>query len=84
MELDYDSVVVTDVVPWKNGFAIRWDSDFGFGEYIIRVKAGRNEFGFADGEVTFEGESECMDCQEDKRFLETLFNSLKDQIRIIS
>ena len=85
MEDNYDSLEITDMVGIENGFVIRWASpEIGFGEYAIYAKANRNDFGFAEDEVLIEGDSECMDANEDKTFLKTLFEKLLERIDIIS
>ncbi len=82
---DYDSVEITDVIGFEKGFILRWASpEIGFGEYTILTKVKRNEFGFAEEDIEIEGESECMDCNEDKAFLIALLKKLAEKINIIS
>ena len=84
-ELDFDSLEVTDIIGLKDGFIIRWCSpEIGFGEYTIHTKVKRNEFGFAEDEVLIEGDSECMDGNENKAFLKALFDKVLEKINIIS
>lgn len=84
-ELDFDSLEVTDIIGLKDGFIIRWCSpEIGFGEYTIHTKVKRNEFGFAEDEVLIEGDSECMDGNENKIFLKALFDKVLEKINIIS
>ena len=81
---NYDSVEITDVIGLENGFIIRWASpEIGFGEYTIHTKAERNEFGFATGDIELEGDSEYMDCNDDKAFLKALLDKLLEKINII-
>ena len=82
---DYDSVEITDVIGFENGLIIRWASpEIGFGEYTINTKVKRNEFGFADGDIEIEGDSEWMDCNEDKAFLKALLDKLLEKTNIVS
>lgn len=84
-ELDFDSLEVTDIIGLNDGFIIRWCSpEIGFGEYTIHTKVKRNEFGFAEDEVLIEGDSECMDNNENKVFLKALFDKVLEKINIIS
>lgn len=84
-ELDFDSLEVTDIIGLKDGLIIRWCSpEIGFGEYTIHTKVKRNEFGFAEDEVLIEGDSECMDDNENKVFLKALFDKVLEKINIIS
>lgn len=56
-----------------NGWVtIQWDADIGFGEYTIRVT----------DEGRWKGDSECMDRGEDKSFLESIFESIINQIEV--
>ncbi len=83
--LNFDSLEITDIIGLKDGFIIRWCSpEIGFGEYTIHTKVKRNEFGFAEDDVLIEGESECMDVNENKAFLKALFDKLLEKINIIS
>lgn len=63
---------VNDVGFFKNGMAILWSSDIGFGEYIITKEEG--------GELI--GLSECMDSQEDKAFVKKLLELLAEKLII--
>ncbi len=83
--LSFDSLEVTDIIGLKDGFIIRWSSpEIGFGEYTIHTKVKRNDFGFAEDEVLIEGDSECMDGNENKAFLKALFDKVLEKINIIS
>lgn len=83
-ELDYGSLDVTDIIGLKDGFIIRWCSpEIGFGEYTIHTKVKRNEFGFAEDDILIEGDSECMDVNENKTFLKALFDKVLERINII-
>jgi len=83
--LNLDSLEITDIVGLKDGFIIRWGApEFGFGEYTIRTKVKRNEFGFAEDDILIEGDSEWMDENENKIFLKALFDKLLEKINIIS
>ena len=82
---DFDPVEITDVISFENGFVIRWVCPhIGFGEYTIRTKVKRNELGFAVDGIEIEGDSEHMDCNEDKSFLIALLKKLSEKINIIS
>ena len=66
-----------DIEPFINeqyiGFVIKWDSDIGFGEYIIYKKAGSDEW-FAD--------SEYMDSNADKTFITELTRLFIEKLTI--
>lgn len=68
---------ITSVEPFENnkweGLGINWDSDIGFGTYIIYKKPGESEL-YAD--------SEHMDTNEDKAFLQELLRLLLEKIKI--
>ena len=82
---DVDSLEVTDIVGLKDGVIIRWSSpDIGFGEYTIHTKVKRNQLGFAEDKILIEGDSECMDSNEDKSFLKALLSKMIEQISIVS
>ncbi len=82
---DFDSVEITDVIGFDNGFVIRWSCPhIGFGEYTIHTKVKRNEFGFAVGDIEIEGDSEHMDRNDDKSFLIALLKKLSEKINVIS
>lgn len=57
------------------GFCISWSSDIGFGEYNIYKKAD-------DETNTWHGDSECMDINEDKAFLDELMRIFVSSIQI--
>jgi hypothetical protein len=66
-----------EVIQWKPDvhygcLKIKWESDIGFGEYIIRIKE--------DGKL--EGDSETMDSNEDKEFIKKLLELLVDKMEI--
>ena len=83
--VSFDSLEITDIIGFEDGFIIRWGSPvIGFGEYTIHTKVKRNEFGFAEDDILIEGESECMDGNENKAFLKALFDKLLEKIDIIS
>ena len=80
-----DSLEITDIAGFNGGFVISCgSSEIGFGEYMIRAKVKRNQFGFAEGDVLFEGDSECMDSNEDKSFLRALLKKIVEKINIVS
>ena len=82
---DFDSVEITDVIGFEKGLVIRWGCpNIGFGEYTISTKVKRNEFGFAVDDIEIEGDSEHMDCNEDKAFLKALLDKLLEKINIVS
>lgn len=71
---------IDKVNPFKNekyeGFTISWSSDIGFGEYRIYRKT-EEETGI------WYGDSECMDMNDDKAFLEELMSLFIKRIQII-
>lgn len=80
-----DLLEITDIAGFNGGFIIRWCSpEIGFGEYTIHTKVKRNQFGFAEDDVLIEGDSECMDSNEDKFFLKALLGKLVEKISIVS
>ena len=66
-----------DIEPFANekytGLTIRWDSDIGFGEYVIYKKIDDDEW-YAD--------SERMDSNEDKAFISELMRLFIEKITI--
>lgn len=68
---------ITSVEPFENnsweGLCISWDSDIGFGTYTIYKKPGESEL-YAD--------SEHMDSNEDKAFLQELLRLFLEKIKI--
>ena len=68
---------ITDIRPFENnifvGFEIAWDSDIGFGSYTIYKKSDETEW---------HGDSECMDTNEDKAFLQELLKVFFEKIKI--
>ena len=82
--LNVGSLEITDIIGLKDGFLIRWSSpEIGFGEYTIHAKVKRNDFGFAEGGILIEGDSECMDNNDDKTFLRSLLGRLLEKINIV-
>ena len=55
----------------NNGFAIEWDSDIGFGQYII--------YKTPDG---FVADSEHMDSNEDKDFIKELMRLFIEDLKV--
>ena len=66
------NVKVDGVQGFSNGFVIQWSGDIGFGEYTIYV----------DNDGKLKGDSEYMDRDKDKAFLEQLFHNIIEQIEI--
>ena len=68
---------ITSVQPFENnkweGLAINWDSDIGFGTYMIYKRPEKSEL-YAD--------SEHMDSNEDKAFLQELLRLLLEKVKI--
>lgn len=68
---------ITNIHPFENnswvGFEIAWDSDIGFGIYTIYKKPDETEW---------HGDSECMDSNEDKAFLQELLRLFLEKIKI--
>lgn len=66
-----------DIEPFVNekytGFTIRWDSEIGFGEYIIYKSIDSDEW---------HADSERMDSNEDKAFISELMRLFIDKITI--
>ena len=67
-----------DVEPFVNergvGFAIKWDSDIGFGEYTIYKHANSDKW---------HADSEHMDKNEDKDFLKELMRLFIEKLDIV-
>ena len=66
------NVKVDGIQGFSNGFVLLWSGDIGFGEYTI----------YTDEDGKLKGDSECMDRGEKKDFLEQLFASIVEQIKI--
>lgn len=68
---------INDFYPFANeqytGITIQWNSDIGFGEYIIYKPVGSNKW-LAD--------SEGMDDNEDKDFIKTLMELFIEKLNI--
>lgn len=68
---------ITEVRPFENnswvGFEIAWVSDIGFGLYTIYRKPDESEW---------HGDSEYMDVDEDKAFLQELLRLFLEKIKI--
>ena len=69
---------IHEVAPFANdkynGFVITWSSDIGFGEYTIYKAVGSDEW---------KAESEHMDTNEDKAFLNELLKLFIEKISIV-
>lgn len=70
-------VEVTELEPFINekfqGFKLIWVGNIGFGEYII----------YTDGENWY-ADSECMDGNDDKWFIQKLMSSFIEKLKITS
>ena len=68
---------ITDIRPFENnswiGFEIAWDSDIGFGLYTVYKRPDEKEW---------HGDSEYMDSNEDKAFLQELLRLFLEKIKI--
>lgn len=70
------------------GIRLYWEGDCGFGTYdlILDDEPERDEFGCPicndDYKLDIKGYSECMDSNDDKKFLKQLLMSLADSIDI--
>lgn len=77
INIDEIELEICNVVPFANdtyeGVKFEWESKIGFGEYMISKKVGTNQW-YAD--------SECMDRDEDKSFIEHLLKLFVEQLVI--
>ena len=78
-EVDKINLDAYDIEPFVNekytGLVIKWDSDIGFGEYVIYKAIGSDEW---------YGESEYMDKGEDKDFLKELMKVFIAKLNIVN
>lgn len=76
-KIDDIHLEIYDLIPFTNqnhvGFIIQWDSDIGFGEYTIYKGTDSEEW---------IGDSECMDCNEDKEFIKELMKLFIEKLVI--
>ena len=70
---------IDKVEPFNNeeysGFSVYWDSKIGFGEYTIYKENGKEE-------DEWHGNSETMDCNENKEFITELMRLFVEQLII--
>ena len=74
--VDTINLEIIGIIPFyhsneNNGFVIEWDSDIGFGQYIIY----KNQDGFI-------ADSEHMDSNEDKDFIKELMRLFIEDLKI--
>lgn len=74
------SIDIDDIDFFNNdkhsGVIISWSGNIGWGEYAIYRDKD-------DQELKLYGDSECMDYQDDKSFLQNLMKLLMDKIEIV-
>jgi hypothetical protein len=77
-EVDKINLDVHEIEPFINekyvGFVIKWDSDIGFGEYTIYKAVGSDKW---------QADSEHMDNNEDKAFLNELLRLFVGSLDIV-
>ena len=77
-EVDKINLDAYEIEPFINekymGFVIRWDSDIGFGEYIIYKAVGSDKW---------QADSEHMDSNEDRAFLIELLSQFVNSLEIV-
>jgi hypothetical protein len=77
-EVDKISLDAYEIEPFVNekytGIVIKWDSDIGFGEYTIYKAADSNKW---------QADSEHMDNNEDKAFLNELLKLFVGSLEIV-
>ena len=77
-EVDKINLEAYEVEPFINekyvGFVIKWDSDIGFGEYTIYKAVGSDKW---------QADSEHMDNNEDKAFLNELLKQFVTSLEIV-
>lgn len=61
----------------KGAIRLYWDADEGFGQYDLFINYN------ADGDLELLGDSEYMDRGEDKTFIQSLFESLLEKLKVI-
>jgi hypothetical protein len=77
-EVDKINLDAYEIKPFINenyvGFVIKWDSDIGFGEYTIYKAVGADKW---------QADSEHMDSNEDKAFLNELLKQFVTSLEIV-
>lgn len=77
-EVDKINLDTYEIEPFINekyvGFVIKWDSDIGFGEYTIYKAVGSDKW---------QADSEHMDNNEDKAFLNELLKQFVTSLYIV-
>jgi hypothetical protein len=77
-EVDNINLDAYEIEPFINekyvGFVIKWDSDIGFGEYTIYKAVGSDKW---------QADSEHMDNNEDKAFLNELLKLFVGSLEIV-
>jgi hypothetical protein len=77
-EVDKINLDAYEIKPFINekyvGFVIKWDSDIGFGEYTVYKAVGSDKW---------QADSEHMDNNEDKAFLNELLRLFVGSLEII-
>lgn len=56
-----------------------WEGKEGFGQYDLVIESNPTDEG---GELKIVGDSECMDSNEDRKFLASLLDSLLEKVTI--
>ncbi len=80
MKTKIKDLEITNLQTFKNefetGFIISWECNIGFGELTI-IKP------IKDGDLELRCESECMSDNNDKEFIQIVFNELIKKLNVI-
>lgn len=80
----YDVKVFRNEICEKGYIRLFWEGEKGFGHYDLIIDSNNDQEELPeDYMLRIRGDSEHMDRGEDKRFLESLFQSLIEQVEII-
>jgi len=69
----------------KGGMRIYWSADIGFGQLDIVKRSGNDgeDFESPEEELILTVDTECMDHEDDKVFIEKIFSLLGEMLKVV-